>query len=137
MQGDGDNGRSLAAIVADMKVELKEFTQTRFKLFTTELQEKIKTLKIAAPLAGLAALLLLTAYLLFTVALVGLVLAFFDHSPYRWFFASGIVAVFWTVLGGITAYFAAREFELKRLVPTKTLAVLKGDKMWIQSEAKN
>ena len=137
MQGDAENSRSLAAIIADMKVELREFTETRFELLKTELQQETKAVKLAAPLAGLAGLLLVTAYLLFTAAAVGLIAAFFGRNPYRWFFASGIIAVFWTILGGITAYFAAREFELKRLVPTKTLAVLKGDKMWIQSEAKN
>ena len=80
MQGDAENSRSLAAIIADMKVELREFTETRFELLKTELQEKTKAVKLAAPLAGLAGLLLVTAYLLFTAALVGLVLAFFDHA---------------------------------------------------------
>jgi uncharacterized membrane protein YqjE len=137
MQSDAENSRSLAAIIADMKVELREFTETRLELLKTELQEKTKALKLAAPLAGLAGLFLVTAYLLFTAAAVGLIAAFFRGNPYRWFFASGITAVLWAVLGGIAAYFVAREFKLKRLVPTKTMEVLKGDKMWIRSEAKN
>ena len=106
-------------------------------MFRAELQEKLKTLKIAAPLAGLGALLLGTAYLLFTMALVGLVVAFFRDNPYRWFFAFAAVAVLWTLLGGIAAYFAKREFELKGLMPRKTIEVLKEDKLWIQAEAKN
>ena len=106
-------------------------------MFTAELHEKMRTLKIAAPLAVLGVLLLGTAYLLFTVALVGLAVAFFAASPYRWFFAFAIVAVIWTLLGGIAAYFAKREFELKGLMPRKTIKVLKEDKIWIQAEAKN
>ena len=137
MHSDISNGHSLAAIVTEMKEELKDLVQTRIEMFRTELQEKLKTLKIAAPLAGLGALLLGTAYLLFTMALVGLVVAFFRDNPYRWFFAFAAVAVLWTLLGGIAAYFAKREFELKGLMPRKTIEVLKEDKLWIQAEAKN
>ena len=137
MPSDISNGRSLAAIVTEMKEELKDLVQTRIEMFRTELQEKVKTLKIAAPLAGLGALLLGTAYLLFTMALAGLVVAFFPDNPYRWFFAFAAVAVLWTLLGGIAAYFAKREFELKGLMPRKTIEVLKEDKLWIQAEAKN
>ena len=137
MPSDTGNSRSLAAIVTEMKEELKDLVQTRIEMFRTELQEKVKTLKIAAPLAGLGALLLGTAYLLFTMALVGLVVAFFRDNPYRWFFAFAAVAVLWTLLGGIAAYFAKREFELKGLMPRKTIEVLKEDKLWIQAEAKN
>jgi len=137
MPNDTSNGRSLAAIVTEMKEELKDLVQTRIEMFRTELQEKLKTLKIAAPLAGLGALVLGTAYLLFTMALVGLVVAFFRDNPYRWFFAFAAVAVLWTLLGGIAAYFAKREFELKGLMPRKTIEVLREDKLWIQAEAKN
>ena len=137
MPSDTGNSRSLAAIVTEMKEELKDLVQTRIEMFRTELQEKLKTLKIAAPLAGLGALLLGTAYLLFTMALVGLVVAFFRDNTYRWFFAFAAVAVLWTLLGGIAAYFAKREFELKGLMPRKTIEVLKEDKLWIQAEAKN
>jgi len=137
MHSDISNGRSLAAIITEMKEELKDLVKTRIEMFRAELQEKLKTLKIAAPLAGLGALLLGTAYLLFTMALVGLVVAFFRDNPYRWFFAFAAVAVLWTLLGGIAAYFAKREFELKGLMPRKTLEILKGDKLWIQAEAKN
>ena len=137
MHSDISNGRSLAAIITEMKEELKDLVKTRIEMFRAELQEKLKMLKIAAPLAGLGALLLGTAYLLFTMALVGLVVAFFRDNPYRWFFAFAAVAVLWTLLGGIAAYFAKREFELKGLMPRKTIEVLKEDKLWIQAEAKN
>jgi len=137
MHNDPANGRSLAAIVAEMKGELREFTQTRIEMLKAELHEKLKTLKIAVPLAALGVLLLATACLLFTMALVGLAVAFFPSSPYRWFFAFAIVAILWTILGGIAAYFAKREFELKGLMPRRTIKVLKEDKVWIQAEAKN
>jgi uncharacterized membrane protein YqjE len=137
MHSDISNGRSLAAIVGELKKELKEFVQLRIEMFKTEVREKLQTLKVAAPLAGLGALFLVTAYLLFTVALVGLVAAFFKDNTYRWFFAFASVAVLWTLVGGIAAYFAKREFELKSLMPKRTIEVLKEDKMWIQAEARN
>jgi hypothetical protein len=137
MHSDASNGRSVAEIMAEMKRELKEFVLTRFEMLKTETQEKIKTLKVAVPLAALGALLLGTAYLLFTMALVGLVAVFVRNSPYQWFLAFAIVAVVWTLLGAVALYFAKREFELKSLAPTRTIEILKGDKQWIQAEAKN
>jgi uncharacterized membrane protein YbhN (UPF0104 family) len=137
MHSNASNGRGMAEIMAEMKRELKEFVLTRFEMFKTEIREKIKTLKIAAPLAALGALLLGTAYLLFTMALVGLVAVFVRNSPYQWFLAFAIVAVLWTLLGAVALYFAKREFELKSLAPTRTIEILKGDKQWIQAEAKN
>jgi uncharacterized membrane protein YqjE len=134
---DSPDSRSLAEIFADLKKELQEFVQTRLAMLKGELQEKLQTLKVAAPLAGIAGVLLATSYFLLTIALVGIAMAFFANSPYRWFFSFAIVGVLWALLGGILAYVAKREFDLKRLVPRKTLEVLKGDKLWIENEAEN
>lgn len=137
MDSNPNNGRSLAAIIAEMKEELKEFVQTRSRMLKAEVQEKFTALKIAAPLAGVGALLLGTAYLLFTMALVALVAALFRDNPYRWCFAFAAIAVLWGLLGGIAAYLAKREFQLKGLLPKRTLELLKGDKLWLQAEAKS
>ena len=131
------NGRSLASTLAEMKIELLDFLDTRIELLKTELQEKGKILKAAAPLGALGALLLATAYLLFTLALVSLLVVAFQDNPYRWFFAFLIVAFAWTVFGGIAVYFAKRELEMNTLLPQRTIEVLKGDKIWIQAEVKN
>ena len=131
------NGRTIAAVLTDTKEELTQFVETRIEMLKIEVREKLKTLKLAAPLAAAGILLLGTAYLLFTIALVGLVYALLPDNAYRWCLAFLAVAVLWSVLGGLAAYFAKREFELKELLPTKTINVLKGDKIWIQAEAKN
>jgi uncharacterized membrane protein YqjE len=120
-----------------MKIELLDVLDTRIELLKSELQEKGKILKAAAPLGALGLLLLVTAYLLFTLALVSLVVVAFQDNPYRWFFAFLIVASAWTVFGGIAVYFAKRELEMKTLLPQRTIEVLKGDKIWIQAEVKN
>lgn len=130
------NGKTLAQVVSDARDEIRDFAQTRFELLKTELSQKAKLLKIAALLAVIAAALLSTAYLLFTVALVALIAAVFPDNPFRWVFAVLAIGVSWAVLGGIAAYFAKREFALKGITPRRTIAVLKSDKLWIESEAK-
>jgi uncharacterized membrane protein YqjE len=131
------NGRTLAEVVADMKEEIKEFAQTRIRLFKAESQQKLALLKGALLLTAVAVVFLASAYLLFTVGLVALIAAFLVDNPYRWVFGFFGVALLWAVVGGIAAYFAKREFTVKGIMPTRTLEVLKGDRIWIQHEAKN
>lgn len=131
------NGRNLADLLAEIKNEIRDFLQTRIAMLKTELREKSKNLKTAMVLAVSGLLLLTTAYLLFTLALVGLILAAFPTTAYRWFFAFLAVAVLWTIIGAIAAYFAKRELELRGILPKRTIEVLKGDKVWVQTEVKN
>ncbi len=131
------NGRNLASLLAEIKDEIRDFLQTRIMMLKAELQEKAKNLKAAAVLAIIGTLLLATAYLLFTLALVGLIVAAFPASAYRWFFAFLAVAFLWSIFGAMAAYFAKRELELRGILPKRTIEVLKGDKMWVQTEVKN
>lgn len=131
------NGRTLAEVVAVMNEEIKEFGQTRIRLFKAEFQQKLALLKGAALLTAVAIVFLASAYLLFTVGLVALITALLADNPYRWVFGFFGVALLGAVVGGIAAYFAKREFGVKGIVPTRALEVLKGDKIWIQHEAKN
>ena len=137
MNYEPNNGRTVATVLTDMKEELKEFLSTRLALFRAELREKAKTLKIAVPLAAVGLVLVGTAYLLLTLALVALVFAFLPDNPYRWCLAFASVGVLWAILGGLAAWFAKRELELRGLIPQKTIRVLKDDKIWIQSEVKS
>jgi len=120
-----------------MKEELKEFLSTRLTLLRAELREKAETLKIALPLAAVSLVLIGTAYLLLTLALVALVFALLPESPFRWFLGFLSVGVLWAILGGTAAWSAIRELELRGLIPRKTIRVLKDDKVWIQSEVRN
>jgi uncharacterized membrane protein YqjE len=131
------NGRSVSTIVSEMKEDLKEFVQTRIEMLKRELQEKLARLKIAGPLAGAALVLILTAYLLITMALAALVAAFLPANPFRWAIGFGAVGVLWGLLGLAAAYMAKRELEPKTLAPKRTISVLKGDKIWLQREVKN
>ena len=137
MNNDVHNGKSVAAILSEAKEELKEFIQTRMQMLGKELGERLRVLKIAGPLAAMAFVFLSTAYLLFTLTLVGLVLAVLRDNPYRWCLAFLTVALLWTMAGGLAGYFAWRKFRIRELLPMDTMRVLREDKIWIQSEVRN
>jgi len=128
--------RSLASIAAELKQETAEFIETRIAMLISEMREKVTHLKLAAPLGALGIVLLATAYLLVTLSLVALA-AVFIKSDYRWFFAFLGAGILWGILGAISVYIAKREFESSKLLPQKTIEVLKGDKVWLQEEARN
>ena len=127
-------GRTVGSILSETKEELKEFLETRIAMLKTELGEKMAMLKSAAPLAVVGILFLVTAYALFTLGLVGLIVALLPENPYRWCIAFFAIAVLWGIVGGTTGYMAMREFQVKELMPKRTMQVLKEDKMWLQSE---
>ena len=131
------NGRNLASLLAEIKDEIRDFLQTRISMLKAELREKSKNLKTALMLAVTGILLLMTAYLLLTLALVAVIMAALPNTLYRWFFAFLAVGIFWSIFGAIAAYFAKRELELRGILPRRTIEVLKGDKVWVQTEVKN
>jgi len=130
------NGRTVGSILSDTKEELKEFVETRIAMLKSELRDKMAMLKSAAPLAVVGIVFLLTAYVLFTLGLVGLIVAFLPENPYRWCIAFFAIAVLWGIVGGIAGYMAMREFQVKELMPKRTMQVLKEDTVWLQSEVR-
>jgi uncharacterized membrane protein YqjE len=129
------NGRTLAQVIAETKDEIKDFVQTRVQLLISELKEKANNSKKAAVMGGIAAVLGVTAFLLLTLAAVGLVAVAFWGSPYAFFFAFLIIGVFYAIIAGMLAIAAARQLE--GFAPNKTIEVLKEDKIWLQSEARS
>ncbi len=137
MNHDVHNGRSLAAVLGETKEELKEFVATRFALLKSELGEKARSIKAALPLAAVAVVCFATGYFLFVMAVVALVIALLPAGPYRWFLAFVCIAVLCCILGVVVAYMAKRQLSAQGLAPQKTIGVLKGDKLWIQSEVRH
>jgi uncharacterized membrane protein YqjE len=131
------NNRSLSEILAEMKDEFQAFTLTRIELLRAELAEKARVIKAALPLAAIGALFLTVGFVLFSFALVGLVVVAFEGNPYRWFFAFLIISFLWSTFGGIAALVAKSQLSSKGVVPRKTIQVLHNDKAWLQREAKN
>ena len=137
MHDEIHNGRSLGAILGEMKSELQEFVHTRIELFKRELQEKAASVKAAVPSALIGATFGITAVLLLSLALVALVAVGFGDNPYKWFFAFLIVGVLWSVIAGMALFMAKRRLTMEPMVPRKTMHVLKDDKIWLQKETRN
>jgi uncharacterized membrane protein YqjE len=131
------NNRSLADILTDMKSEFQQFMKTRIELLRAELEEKTRVIKAALPLAAVGIVFLGVAFVLFSLAVVGLVVVAFDGNAYRWFFAFLIVGILWSIFGAIAALVAKQQVSAKGLAPRKTIHVLNNDKAWLQREAKN
>jgi uncharacterized membrane protein YqjE len=126
--------RSLGEVLSEIRSEVIEFIDTRLQMLRTELQEAAKTIKRAAPSMVAGLVLLGTAYILLTLALVALVAVAFWNNPYHWFFAFVIVGVVWAIAGSLAMFMAVRALKLHGLAPRKTLEVLKADKVWLQYE---
>ncbi|HKW17648.1 MAG TPA: phage holin family protein [Terriglobales bacterium] len=133
---EGNHTRNLGVIVAELRDELKQFLSTRFEMLKAELHETVSSVRVAVPLGALALILLTTAFLLFSAAVVTLVASAFAGNPYAWFLGLIIVAVLWVILAGIAAFFAYNAFRSKSVFPKHTLEVLKADGNWLESEAR-
>lgn len=130
-----DHNRSVTSIFSELNGEIQQFVRTRADIFKAEIREKLPHLRNAGRLGLIGALFLMTGYLFLAIAVVSLVAAAFPNSPYRWFLGFLIVGVLSAILGTIAAVLAKSEFNLKSLVPERTIEVLKHDKTWVSNEA--
>jgi len=67
------NGRSLAAVVAELKNDVVQFLETRYQILLAEMKEKTETWKFALPWLLVAVFLAFAGFLLLTGAAVVLV----------------------------------------------------------------
>jgi hypothetical protein len=128
--------KSLAAILAETKEELKQFIATRVEIFKAEMNERTITLKRVIPLILGGAMVLFAGWLTLTFALVALLHTMFISSVYSWFWAGLIVAAVYMLSGGILGWLGYKGLTTTGLKPTRTLEVLKQDQIWIQNEAR-
>jgi uncharacterized membrane protein YqjE len=129
--------RPLADILLEIKEEFISFVETRIRMFHTEYEETVQSVKGWFPLAMVAAIFFGTAYLLLVSALVILVSRAFTNSPFQWFLAFLIVGVLWAIVGGVFAVLARNEFRTRGTFPKKTMEVLKADGLWLKNEMRN
>ncbi len=128
--------KSIAAILAETKDELKQFVITRVSILKAEMDEKITRLKAVIPLVMVAALFAVSGWMVFTFALISLLHGLFLPSAYAWLWASLIVTVLYLAVAGVAGWFAYAEIKATNLKPTRTLKVLQQDQVWIQNEAR-
>jgi Putative Actinobacterial Holin-X, holin superfamily III len=128
--------KSIGAVLAETKEELKNFIQTRLAILKAELSGKIKSWKAVIPLAVTAALVLLTTFFTITFTLVALLAGLFQPRPLAWFYGGVIVSLLYLVVGAILGLVALNRIKAVQMIPTRTLEVLKQDQLWIQKETK-
>ena len=130
------NERPIGDTLTQAINELREFIETRFAMLRSEMREKLANLKFAAPLLIAAALFGITAWLLFTGALVAVLTMAFQGSAYAPFIALVIVGAFYGIIGVCAMWMGFGRLGRHGLMPERTLSVLKEDKVWLQQEAK-
>jgi len=133
-QAHTNHQRSLAAVVADLKEELREFLTTRARIIKAEIRETAGAVRRASIFGGMALFFVLTGSLLLTLALVAAIHVVFLGNPYAWCFALIIVGCLWFILGGIAAFLAYNT--IRGRFPKRTVEVLKADTIWIRSEVR-
>lgn len=130
------NGRSLAAVVAELKEEFKEFVSTRLAMFRAEMREKTADWKRAAPMLIIGLVLLGTAWLLLTGAICAAIYVAFEGNPWAAFLALIITCIAYAVFGGVAALAAIKKIQDAGVAPKRTMRVLKDDQIWISNEAR-
>jgi len=131
-----ENGRSLAAVVSELKDELKDFISTRIEMLKSEMKDNISAIKVAIPIIAGALVLGGTAWFVLTAALISIIATGFYPSHYSYFFAFVIVGVAYALLAVIMGSFAYRELKKRGFMPERTIRVLKQDQVWLQKEAR-
>jgi hypothetical protein len=126
------NGRSLAAIVADLKNDVAQFFQTRYQILVAEMKQKIQTWKFSVPWLLVAALLAFGAFLLLTGAIVVLISLAVGVG-----WSLFLVGAAYLIVAAIVVAVVYGKLKRTRLAPERTLQVLQQDKAWLQQEAKS
>lgn len=116
------------SVIAELIQEIAQFIESRKDLFKAEIRERLPHLRNAAILGLGGGLLLFTGYLFVAIAVIVLIASAFPQNLYRWFFGFLIVGVVSLGFGAIAAFLAKSEFDLKSILPKRTLTVLKGGK---------
>ena len=130
------NGRTVAEALNDCKEDLKDFVSTRVQMLRSEMQDKVSGVKVALPALAVGAVLLLTAFFLFTWGLVCLIAMAMNGAPYNYTVAFFAVFVLYAAVGGATVAYGWKTLRSRGLAPERTMRVLKQDQIWLQSEAR-
>ena len=132
-----DHEKSLAQIVSELKIDAREFLDTRFQMLRSEVSTKLSIIKVSAPMLLLGVALGLLAAVCLTGALVAVIALGLGGGIGSWALSLLIVGVCYLVVGGGAAYFGYKEFSAEGLAPKRTIKVLKQDQVWLANEARS
>ena len=82
-----ENGKNLGSVVTELKGEFKEFASTRLSMLQSEMRDKLAAWKSAAPTLVIGVVMLWTAWLLVTAAIVAAIYVAFRGNPWAMFAA--------------------------------------------------
>jgi VIT1/CCC1 family predicted Fe2+/Mn2+ transporter len=131
-----ENGRSLAAVVAELKDELKDFLQVRLSMLASEMRDKASAFKAAMPMMVIGGVLLLTSWFLITGAIVAVIYVAFLGNAFAAAIALAVVGAAYLLMGGILLLVAYRGLKDTGLLPHRTLRVLSEDRVWLANEVR-
>ena len=126
------NGRSLAAVVAELKNDVVQFLETRYQILLAEMKEKTETWKSALPWLLVAVFLAFAGFLLLTGAAVVLVAVAVGVG-----WSLLIVGAVYLILAAISVAVVYGELKSHGIAPQRTLHVLQEDKVCLQKEARS
>jgi uncharacterized membrane protein YqjE len=128
---------SVSDAVVEIVNEVKQFVRTRYHMLRVEMKENMATWRRVAILGTLALVLLITTWLLFSLALVAVIAAAFYPSPYAWFLGFIIMTAVWGAGATILVLLAKHEMQAQDMYPKQTMETLKEDQVWVQNELGN
>ena len=132
-----EHASTVGEVVSELKQEIKEFVSTRATMLRSEMEEKLRTIKMAAPTLLVGLFVLLTAWFVFTGFLVAIIAQAFMPSPWAYSLSFVIVAALYAIVGGAAAYLGWRQLRATSMKPERTMHVLEQDRIWLQTEAKS
>jgi biopolymer transport protein ExbB/TolQ len=132
-----DHEKSLAQIVSELKVDAKDFLDTRMQMLRSEVQTKLAIIKVSAPMLLIGAVLGMLAAFCLTGAFVAVIAAGLGGGIGSWALSLFIVGCCYLVVGGGAAYFGYKQFSSEGLAPKRTIKILKQDQVWLANEARS
>ncbi len=132
-----EHARTVGDVISELKEELTDFISTRVAMLRSEMSEKLRMIKLAAPVILVGLLLLVSAWLVFTGFLVVIIAHAFMPSGWAYALSFLIVSALYMIVGGAAAYLGWRQLTATGMKPERTIQVLEEDRIWLQTEAKS
>ena len=129
------HSKTIQELIVELRDELREFLTTRLAMLRAEMNEKVRTIRMAAPVAMVGMVLLLTAWFTFTGFLIAIIA---QLVPGAWAFviAFAVVTVLYGLAGVAFASYAFNKLKRMKVKPERTIHVLEQDRIWRQTEAR-
>lgn len=130
-----NNGKSIAAVLQDFRVETIDLVATRIQMLQEEMKQKSTAFKAAIPSLVVGLVFLLTAWFALTGGIIAAVAIALAGNPWAVPIAFGAVTILYGLIGLILALMGKKALSKASLKPEKTIRVLQDDKAWLQNEA--